>query len=105
MGGDIAFIVVGGLAALAAGFLGDARLRGRFSKLNLSTGTTAFDIVLSTGIMFSTFGALWLSDGETGWIQLIWIVTAFLGAIVLYGVPFKLRTMRAKRREIDEPAP
>lgn len=101
VGGAIAFMVVGGLAAVWAGLCADARPTGRFARLSLETSSTAFDIVLATGILFPSIAVQQLSDGESAWERLIWIVVAFLGSTVLIGVPSKVRTRIASRHHPD----
>lgn len=98
-------MVVGGLAAVWTGLFADARPTGRFAKLSLVTGSTAFDIVLTTGILLPTFAVQQLSDGEPAWQRVIWIVVAFLGSTLLFGLLHEVRTRVARRQHGEASRP
>ena len=91
MGGDVALIVVGGLASLSAALFEGAPLPDWLTLRRLEPGSFLFEALITSGFMFPVAGATDLTEGHPAWIRLVWIVTAFVGGAALYGIPAQLR--------------
>jgi hypothetical protein len=94
----ITSLVVGGVAAAWAGIAADANFRAPFERLRLRGGSVAFDLLTSTGLLLPVYGADRLASGQSAWTRIGWVVVAFLGAVLLFAVPYRLRRWRTRNQ-------
>lgn len=103
MVGDIALIVVGGLAALTAALFEGAQLPDWLTPRRLEPGSFLFEALTTSGFVFPALGATSLTEGHPAWIRLSWILVAFVGGAALYGVPGRLTRVRRLSRQAAMP--
>lgn len=104
MAGSITFVVVGAVAALGAGVLIDAKLPGRLARVNVKSGSVVADLLTAPAFVLPVLGVLDMSEGHPAWVRIGWMVVAFLGAGLLFAVPYRLRRHFRRKRQVDEPA-